>query len=305
MTEEIRVYDAPDVAIVASTRVDEPKLDQWIERQGFDDGDLGGWDRLRGGIEASGLSHADVLVEGAARVCYMSYNLGRGHAEHIENLRAQGHTSTFEHPSFTLAIAGVSRGLTHELARHRVGVAISQLSQRYCGPEHVAFVIPPAYLPSYRAWLALESYREADAIGSSRGREEALDAAEAMTGHRAMIPVAEEARLYGAWLAGRKDDLAEYRETLDYLREETPEARRQEIYEAARSCLPNCTETKLFWTLNARSARHALAMRGSPHADAEFRRLALAIAGLLKAHAPQLFADLSTDGGVVEFGGGR
>lgn len=41
-----------------------------------------------------------------------------------------GHLSTIEHASFTFAIEGVSRALTHQLVRHRVA-SFSQQSQRY------------------------------------------------------------------------------------------------------------------------------------------------------------------------------
>lgn len=45
-------------------------------------------------------------------------------------LAKSGHTSTFEHASFTFRITEVSRALTHQLVRHRMA-SYSQTSQRY------------------------------------------------------------------------------------------------------------------------------------------------------------------------------
>ena len=41
-----------------------------------------------------------------------------------------GHTSTLEHASYTFAVDGVSRALTHQLVRHRIA-SFNQQSQRY------------------------------------------------------------------------------------------------------------------------------------------------------------------------------
>lgn len=48
----------------------------------------------------------------------------------IDIVVGSGHLSTIEHASFTFAVEGVSRALTHQLVRHRVA-SFSQQSQRY------------------------------------------------------------------------------------------------------------------------------------------------------------------------------
>ncbi|MCF7845675.1 MAG: FAD-dependent thymidylate synthase [Candidatus Peribacteraceae bacterium] len=55
-----------------------------------------------------------------------------------------GHLSTIEHASFTFAVEGVSRALTHQLVRHRVA-SFSQQSQRYVKFKDgkFDFVTPP------------------------------------------------------------------------------------------------------------------------------------------------------------------
>jgi thymidylate synthase (FAD) len=51
--------------------------------------------------------------------------------ELIGRVIESGHGSTIEHVVFTFAITGVSRTLSHQLVRHRAGVAFDQQSQRY------------------------------------------------------------------------------------------------------------------------------------------------------------------------------
>ena len=52
-------------------------------------------------------------------------------AEFVAKIMESGHASPIEHVSFTFAISGVSRALTHQLVRHRIA-SYSQESTRYC-----------------------------------------------------------------------------------------------------------------------------------------------------------------------------
>lgn len=70
-------------------------------------------------------------------------------------------------------------------------------------------------------------------------------------------------------------------------------ANKKKVREAARSVLPNSTETKIVVTANIRAWRHFLTMRGAVGADAEIRRLALAMLIQLKSEAPSIFSDLN------------
>ncbi len=54
-----------------------------------------------------------------------------------------GHLSVVEHASFTFAISGVSRALTHQLVRHRIA-SYSQQSQRYVRFTDARYVVPPS-----------------------------------------------------------------------------------------------------------------------------------------------------------------
>jgi thymidylate synthase (FAD) len=67
--------------------------------------------------------------------------------------------------------------------------------------------------------------------------------------------------------------------------------RRKLARQAARSVLPNATETKIFVTANARALRHFIEMRASRHAEVEIRKLAVQVLELMKREAPHLFGD--------------
>lgn len=62
----------------------------------------------------------------------------------LSTIMAGGHFSTLEHASYTFAIDGVSRALTHQLVRHRLA-SFNQQSQRYVRfDEEPEVVVPPA-----------------------------------------------------------------------------------------------------------------------------------------------------------------
>lgn len=94
----------------------------------------------------------------AARLCYSAV----GAEELAEKMTAEqiaalvrkivdlGHASTLEHVSFTFAIEGVSRVLTHQLVRHRIA-SYSQQSQRYVGEHDFEYILPPTIAASEQA----------------------------------------------------------------------------------------------------------------------------------------------------------
>jgi thymidylate synthase (FAD) len=65
------------------------------------------------------------------------------------------------------------------------------------------------------------------------------------------------------------------------------------IHSAARSVLPNATETKIIVTANARALRHFFRVRGSIPGDVEMREIAGAMFKLVQADAPSLFSDFT------------
>jgi thymidylate synthase (FAD) len=87
----------------------------------------------------------------------------------ISGVIESGHGSTIEHVVFTFGITGVSRTLSHQLVRHRAGVAFDQQSQRYVTYKGPATMLPATIedaAPELRARYedqvkgALETYGE-------------------------------------------------------------------------------------------------------------------------------------------------
>ena len=91
------------------------------------------------------------MVAMSARLCYSPVGaedlVETMSAEQVEKLLNKivemEHLSTFEHVSFTFAIEGVSRVLTHQLVRHRIA-SYSQQSQRYVSEHEFEYIMPPA-----------------------------------------------------------------------------------------------------------------------------------------------------------------
>ena len=67
--------------------------------------------------------------------------------------------------------------------------------------------------------------------------------------------------------------------------------RRKLARQAARSVLPNATETRIFVTGNARALRHFIELRGSEFAEVEIRKVALRMLEILRRESPSIFSD--------------
>lgn len=61
----------------------------------------------------------------------------------IQSVIDSGHTSILEHITFTFSIAGISRVTSHQVVRHRIGVSVTQQSQREVSADNFKFIIPP------------------------------------------------------------------------------------------------------------------------------------------------------------------
>src|ERR1051325_5871728 len=196
------------------------------------------------------------LAEFAGRICYMSQHnpAHRSTAEYLENIKKQGHGSVLEHAVYVLLIEGISRSCSHELVRHRAGFGYSQLSQRYVDESHAAFVVPPAILGDG----ALEAEWEKQ-----------VAAAQA-----AYVQTVESLMKRYEWVTDKIH-------------------RRKMAREAARSVLPNATETKVVVSANARAWRTMLELRCGEGAELEIRRMAVACLRVLQREAPALFSDFA------------
>jgi thymidylate synthase ThyX/5-methylcytosine-specific restriction endonuclease McrA len=108
--------------------------------------------------------------------------------------------------------------------------------------------------------------------------------------------IAADDELHALWLDAVGHAHAAYVKLVERLQERyagEPDRtlRRKLARQAARSVLPNATETKIFVTANARALRHFIEMRASRHAEVEIRKLAIEVLRIMQREAPNLFAD--------------
>lgn len=118
-------------------------------------------------LQVSVISHTDKPLETiykAARQCYSAGSVAdlepasrEKMADLIQRCIRSGHTSVLEHVSFTFAISGVSRSLSHQLVRHRMA-SYSQQSQRYVKFEDLEYVCPPSLRDETSAARAIFLY---------------------------------------------------------------------------------------------------------------------------------------------------
>jgi len=209
------------------------------------------WHRSHGACDP------EEIVESAGRICYLSFGARqspRTNKQYIQHLIDMGHESVLEHVSWGFILTGVSRAFTHQLVRHRAGFSFSQLSQQYHDERDAKFKEP---------------------------------------GELEKFPTA-----HAAWQNAIQTARSAYRVILDSLVEleaksnvENRQEVRRAIRSAARSVLPNATETTIFITANARALRHFFSVRGTLIGDSEMRQVSALLLGQLKSEAPALFAD--------------
>jgi thymidylate synthase (FAD) len=137
----------PEVFLVAKPELDYDEVGRYLREVGGES-----WlERLdRGELDAE-LNDPQNLAEFAGRLCYRSWEPGLNpnvtrirtdQDAYLENILRSLHGSVLEHVSFSFVLHNVSRVLTHELIRHRPGVAISQESLRFVRLQDIPFWFP-------------------------------------------------------------------------------------------------------------------------------------------------------------------
>lgn len=226
------------------------------------------------------LSHTpepEKLVATAAKLCYspvgieeLQQNLTESNVvSFVDKLMEMHHESPVEHVSFTFAVEGVSRALTHQLVRHRIA-SYSQQSQRYVAAAQFQYIVPPSIKESE---YASEVYRQ-----SMENAQESYDIiVDTLISEKAMKYVPETVDCIDA---------------AEYLRDTNPKLYKKllrECFEDARYLLPNSTETKIILTMNVRSLLGFFNHRCCERAQWEIRELAVKVYEACKEVAPTLF----------------
>lgn len=156
--------------------------------------------------------------------------------KYLDMILGIGHGSILEHSTITFGIEGISRSLSHQLVRHRVGTNFSQKSQRYVNESDFGYVVPVEIKQNNYANYEFEK---------------AMD----------MIKVAY-------------NNIANELEK-EYCKTMTPHQAKKKAYENARAVLPNATETKMVVTMNVRSLFHFFKERLCERSQDEIRAMAL------------------------------
>lgn len=249
----------PEVRVIAATRMVDSAFDdigEFIDGLGVDPteyvSDLGGGDK---GLET--------VPKFAGQLCYLSFEPGKftrtvDAERYFGNLMRQGHGSVLEHSSVTVLLSGIDRTVSHELVRHRAGMAYSQVSQRYVSGRSLRFV------------ERLEFQRSADLHEAFEAR---IDAAvrEYNQVTRRLLTLQREG--YGPLQSAAATD------------------QRKHVQQVARAVLPNDTEAPILVTGNLRAWRHVIEMRASEHADTAIRRPFVAVWRELVKIAPRVMGD--------------
>ncbi len=249
----------PEVHLLARTAIDTTGLDEYLRQIGAV------W-------ESNAPSDVEEIVEVSGRSCYMSFPDGKGgyvnpnvsrhrraSKDYLQNIISDGDGSIFEHGWATFAFTNVSRVFTHELVRHRVGVAISQESLRYVRFEDMGMWVPQAFRDIPGAVLTFRNHWTAS--------EEAY----------------EWLLHYAAEQEGveKFDDL-----TFD---------KKKKYTSAARRVAPIGVATNIVWSANMRTLRHVIEQRTAPFAEEEIRLVFGEVGRMAVINWPNLFSDYTPE----------
>ena len=216
--------------------------------------------------------HPEKTIASAAKLCYSRV----GVEEIEENLNTEkiqkflqilmdmGHESPIEHVYFTFAAEGVSRALTHQLVRHRIGCSYSQQSQRYVKLDQFDYIIPPSINDIPQAREVFIKAMEQD--------QEHYDRLVQMLVEKYSESISEEGSKEGALSMIEKKAI-----------------------EDARYIFPNACETKIVFTMNARALFNFFKQRCCERAQWEIRGLATEMLKKVKEIAPVLFDQAGPD----------
>ena len=206
------------------------------------------------------------VVSAAAKLCYS--NVGTTEIlsgltdekadKFIEKLASLGHESPIEHVSFTFAVEGVSRVLTHQLVRHRMA-SYSQQSQRYVKLDQFEYIMPPM----------IEKNENAKAIFIKAMQEDQI--------HYDNLVETLQSSYYNEFFED------------GYSEKKSKSMSEKKAIEDARFVFPNACETKIVFTMNARTLMHFFKHRCCDRAQWEIRDLADEMLELVKEVSPTLF----------------
>jgi len=223
---------------------------------------------------ANELSHGEALVEFMGRNCYRSWKPGlnpnvtkvrEDSFEYLGNILESGHGSVLEHAQYSFVFHNVSRVFTHELVRHRAGVAISQESLRYVRLTDIGFRIPPILAEGPDLVMA-----------GGDGEADTIPMRDAIV---SIVETLEDFQKQAAHAFGLDD-------------EGVPFHYKKEVTSALRRLAPIGLSTTIGWSANVRTLRHVIEMRTALGAEEEIRTVFQAVAAIMREECPALSQDM-------------
>lgn len=229
------------------------------------------------------LSHTwnpELIVSASAKLCYSKTGIDglmEQSDEQVEKflnkLTSIGHESPIEHAVFTFAVEGISRVASHQLVRHRLS-SFSQQSQRYVKLDRFEYIIPKAIENNEEAKTRFIQAMEED----QEHYDELVD--------MLLYEMVEE------YDKVNNTDYSYTIEWKDIFRAECKKLYNQfekKAIEDARYVFPNACETKLVFTMNARTLINFFKHRCCNRAQTEIRSMANEMLKEVKKVAPTLF----------------
>jgi thymidylate synthase (FAD) len=212
------------------------------------------------------------VIEVAGRLCYRSFkpqlNLNvhkvrEGNKDYLHNILKQKHGSVLEHASVTFACTDVSRIFTHELVRHRAGVAISQESGRFVRIDDIGMFKPTCFTPR---WLERN-------IAPFIKNPETVEGFDGDPGHWAIYM--SELLIDATTIVSKtaEDRVAFFAKSLLLDDPKMPFHIKKELTSALRRTAPGGMSTHIIFTANHRAIRHMIAMRTAIGAEEEIRQV--------------------------------
>lgn len=138
----MRIIERPEVFLISSPSLDWSEIRRYLSEVGGES-----WANR---VEATA-PDGEALVELGGRYCYRSWEPGlnanvvkvrEDSKDYHANILSSGHGSVLEHANFSFIFHNVSRVFTHEMVRHRAGVAVSQESMRFVRLTDIPFWFP-------------------------------------------------------------------------------------------------------------------------------------------------------------------
>jgi thymidylate synthase (FAD) len=226
------------------------------------------------------------IIAMAGKLCYSSSSISdledklteANIEKFIKMIMGIGHESILEHCSFTFAIEGVSRCLTHQLIRHRIA-SYSQQSQRYVKLDSFEYIIPKDI--ENIEYLKQRYIKNMDTIQDMYDNyvNELMD-------NYCYDYLVEETGLCSADI---QQDSEIMHTVMKSHNKKMYNAFEKKAIENARYVLPNACETKIIVTMNIRTLIHFFQQRICSRAQEEIQSMAREILTQCREVSPIIF----------------